>query len=83
MKTIQLTDAQILHLRHAIETYRCNQDDLLERHKETLAFNKKHYPDGVNEHGYKTNNTELKQWIKELVGCERCLGNIYDKITYE
>ena len=42
MKTIQLTDAQIYHLRHAIEYYKCDQDDLLERHKETLAFNKKY-----------------------------------------
>ena len=40
MKTIQLTDAQIYHLRHAIEYYKCGQDDLLEHHKETLAFNK-------------------------------------------
>jgi len=83
MKTIQLTDAQIYHLRHAIEYYRCDQDGLLEHHKKTLAFNKKHYPDDVDERGNKTNNAELKQWIAGLVGCEKCLGNVYDKITYE
>jgi hypothetical protein len=81
MKTIQLTNAQIYHLRHAIEYYRCNQEDLLERHKKTLIFNKKHYPNNVDDLGYEIDNPEIKQWIKELVGCQRCLDNVYDKLS--
>ena len=81
MKTIQLTDAQIYHLRHAIEYYKCDQDDLLERHKETLAFNKKYYPNNVDDYGYKINNPKIKQWIRELVGCQKCLNNVYDKLS--
>jgi hypothetical protein len=81
MKTIQLTNAQIYHLRHAIEYYRCDQEDLLRHHKETLAFNKKYYPNNVDDYGYKINNPEIKQWIKELVGCQRCLDNVYDKLS--
>ena len=83
MKTIQLTDAQIYHLRHAIEYYRCDQDGLLKHHKETLANNKKWYPNNVDDYGYKIDNPKIVQWIRELVGCQKCLENVYDKITYE
>ena len=38
MKTIQLTDAQIYHLRHAIEYYKTGQDDLLEQIFEFSGF---------------------------------------------
>ena len=81
MKTIQLTDAQIYHLRHAIEYYKTGQDDLLEQNKKTLAFNKKHYPNNVDDYGYKIDNLQIKQWIRELVGCQKCLDNVYDKLS--
>jgi len=81
MKTIQLTDAQIYHLRHAIEYYKTGQDDLLEQNKKTLAFNKKHYPNNVDDYGYKIDNPQIKQWIRELVGCQKCLDNVYDKLS--
>jgi hypothetical protein len=35
----------------------------------------------VDDLGYEIDNPEIKQWIRELVGCQRCLDNVYDKLS--